>query len=61
MGPRVRDELHNWWQRWEFDTSILCKGDAQFALQLVPKGGDAMVHRYCVYGYLCPTARSLKF
>ena len=35
-----------------FDNTILCKGDAQFALQLVPIGGDPMVNRYCVSGDL---------
>jgi hypothetical protein len=35
-----------------FDTSRLCPGDAQFALQLVPQGGDPMVQRYCVQGIM---------
>jgi len=35
-----------------FDNRILCKGDAQFALQLVPRGGDEMVQRYCISGVL---------
>ena len=35
-----------------FDTSRLCPGDAQFALQLVPIGGDSMVQRYCISGVL---------
>jgi len=34
----------------KFDTSRLCLGDAQFALQLVPQGGDPMVQRYCISG-----------